>query len=114
MVRHPSLRRTSTRFNPKNFWHVVGETYAALASKLLREIYLYEIPNRSQDICHCSADLIGGATPWYHAVLGLFVNLSLFHHERDAAERLNIVQRIALHSDDVGKHAGFEVTCFFR
>src|SRR5438128_11109401 len=42
----------------------------------------------------------------------LFVDLSFLHDEGDAAQSLDVFERVALDGDDVGKHSGFEITDF--
>ncbi len=42
----------------------------------------------------------------------LFIDLPFLHDEGDAAQSLDVFERVALDGDDVGKHSGFEITDF--
>src|SRR5215813_3803268 len=42
----------------------------------------------------------------------LLIDLSFFHDEGDAAQSLDVFERVAFDGDDVGKHSGFEITDF--
>src|SRR6266852_3387185 len=42
----------------------------------------------------------------------LLIDLSALHDEGDAAQSLDVFERVAFDGDDVGKHSGFEITDF--